>query len=63
MQEFAFCVVSLRTLLRGSERGRKGVHHQTDADEFTNIAKRPEAAAVIERLKAFLPTVNASKTQ
>jgi arylsulfatase A-like enzyme len=37
--------------------------HQTDPDEFTNIAKRPEAAAVIDRLKAFLPTVNAKKTQ
>ena len=37
--------------------------HQTDPDEFTNIAKRPEAAAVIDRLEAFLPTVNAIKTQ
>jgi arylsulfatase A-like enzyme len=37
--------------------------HQTDPDEFTNIATRPEAAAVIDRLKVFLPTVNASKTQ
>ena len=37
--------------------------HQTDPDEFTNIANRPEAAAVIDRLEAFLPTVNAIKTQ
>ena len=37
--------------------------HQIDPDEFTNIANRPEAAAVIDRLKAFLPKVNATKTQ
>ena len=36
--------------------------HRTDPDEFTNIAKRPEAAAVIDRLKAFLPKINATKT-
>ena len=37
--------------------------HQTDPDEFTNIAGQPEAAAIIERLKAFLPSVNASAVQ
>ena len=37
--------------------------HQTDPDEFTNIAGQPESAAIIERLKAFLPKVNASKVQ
>jgi arylsulfatase A-like enzyme len=34
--------------------------HQTDPDEFTNIAETDGAAAIIKRLKPFVPTTNAA---
>jgi hypothetical protein len=47
--------------IRYADGSQELYDHQTDPNEWTNLANKPELTEVIARLKQYLPPINAKQ--